>query len=192
MRLPPGDRLTSILDDTVDNSCVTRRFRWFVQIGYAKVGGGTSIDSRCIPTVPAISFENYDFCPPIQLIERTECGPPPHVKLPAITREQHDRGKTAGAVLALSVVCGLVVLTAQSSQEVVWTFARLTPSAATNHGRRQSENRRHPTRKPRVRRVDDAIWIEKHPLAGASTFTFEGLPSRWRSVRTALVPSCRA
>ena len=84
--------------------------------------------------------------------------------------------KTAGA-LALLVMCGAAMPVAQRPADIVWTFDRLeniggfkttvegTPKVVDTPLGKAIE----------FDGVDDAIWIEKHPLAGAATFTFEAI-----------------
>jgi hypothetical protein len=84
--------------------------------------------------------------------------------------------KVIGASLLLLVACAPAMV-AQAPGQVVWTFDRLDAIGGlktTVEGQ------------PRVidtpigkaiefDGVDDAIWIEKHPLAGAATFTLEAI-----------------
>src|SRR5687767_15080127 len=84
--------------------------------------------------------------------------------------------RAAGA-LALAVVCGAVNPAAQRAAEIVWTFDRLDTIGGfktTVEGNPKIVET--PLGKAiEFDGVDDAIWIEKHPLAGASTFTFEAV-----------------
>ena len=84
--------------------------------------------------------------------------------------------KAAGA-LALLVVCGAAMPAAQRPAEIVWTFDRLE-----NIGGIKTTVEGNPRvidtplgKAIEFDGVDDAIWIEKHPLAGAATFTFEAI-----------------
>ena len=84
--------------------------------------------------------------------------------------------KSAGVLVALAA-CGAAALAAQAPAGTVWTFDRLENIGG------------HPTTvegNPKVvdtplgkaiefDGIDDAVWIEKHPLAGAATFTFEAI-----------------
>ena len=87
--------------------------------------------------------------------------------------------KSAGA-LSLLLLSGASALSGQAQpqpQQTVWTFDRLeniggikttvegTPKVVDTPVGKAIE----------FDGVDDAIWIEKHPLAGASTFTFEAI-----------------
>ena len=85
--------------------------------------------------------------------------------------------QTAGVLLALFTVCGSVVLLAQSPAEIVWTFDRLE-----NIGGAKTTVEGNPRvvdtplgKAIEFDGVDDAVWIDKHPLAGAATFTFEAI-----------------
>ena len=84
--------------------------------------------------------------------------------------------KTAGA-LALLVMCGSAMPSAQRPAEIVWTFDRLD-----NIGGVKTTVEGNPRivdtplgKAIEFDGVDDAIWIEKHPLAGAANFTFEAI-----------------
>ena len=84
--------------------------------------------------------------------------------------------KTAGA-LALLVLCGGAMPAAQRSADILWTFDRLENIGGfktTVEGMPKVVDT--PLGKAiEFDGVDDAIWIEKHPLAGAATFTFEAI-----------------
>ena len=84
--------------------------------------------------------------------------------------------KAAGALVVL-VVCSAAAALAQQPAGEVWTFDRLDTIGGIKTTVEGS---------PRVidtplgkaiefDGVDDAVWVEKHPLAGASTFTFEAI-----------------
>ena len=80
------------------------------------------------------------------------------------------------AVLALFIMATAAVF-AQSPRETVWTFDRLD-----NIGGFKTTVEGNPRvvdtpigKAIEFDGVDDAIWIEKHPLAGAETFTFEAI-----------------
>ena len=84
--------------------------------------------------------------------------------------------KIAGAI-ALLVVCGTELPAAQGGNPIVWTFDRLE-----NIGGIKTTVEGNPkvVDTPSGKAIefdgeDDAIWIEKHPLAGAATFTFEAI-----------------
>ena len=84
--------------------------------------------------------------------------------------------KIAGAI-ALLVVCGAALPAAQGGNAIVWTFDRLD-----NIGGVKTTVEGNPKvvdtplgKAIEFDGVDDAIWIEKHPLAGAATFTFEAI-----------------
>ena len=84
--------------------------------------------------------------------------------------------KIAGAIVLL-VVCGAALPAAQGGNAIVWTFDRLD-----NIGGVKTTVEGNPKvvdtplgKAIEFDGVDDAIWIEKHPLAGAATFTFEAL-----------------
>ena len=84
--------------------------------------------------------------------------------------------KIAGAI-ALLVVCGTELPAAQGGDPIVWTFDRLD-----NIGGVKTTVEGNPKvvdtplgKAIEFDGVDDAIWIEKHPLAGAATFTFEAI-----------------
>ena len=85
---------------------------------------------------------------------------------------------TAFAVLALFAVCGPATLVAQMpSGAILWTFDRLD-----NIGGVMTTVEGNPKivetplgKAIEFDGVDDAVWIEKHPLAGAATFTFEAI-----------------
>src|SRR5918999_5043996 len=92
--------------------------------------------------------------------------------------------KTAGAVVLL-IMCAIATATGQrpfdSAQgkpsEIVWTFDRLE-----NIGGIKTTVEGNPNvidtplgKAIEFDGVDDAMWIEKHPLAGAETFTFEAI-----------------
>ena len=85
--------------------------------------------------------------------------------------------QTAGVLLALFSVCRMVSLMAQSPAEIVWTFDRLESIGGvktTVEGNPKVVDT--PIGKAiQFDGVDDAVWIEKHPLAGAATFTFEAI-----------------
>jgi hypothetical protein len=85
--------------------------------------------------------------------------------------------RTATGALALLIVCSAAAAVAQQPASVVWTFDRLD----TIGGHKTTVEG-----SPKVidtplgkaiefDGVDDAMWIEKHPLAGASAFTFEAI-----------------
>jgi 6-phosphogluconolactonase (cycloisomerase 2 family) len=78
--------------------------------------------------------------------------------------------------LAVSVL-NLPPLAGQTAGQIVWTFDRLD-----NIGGMKTTVEGNPKvvdtplgKAIEFDGVDDAIWIEKHPLAGASTFTFEAI-----------------
>ena len=85
---------------------------------------------------------------------------------------------TTGAVLALFAVCAPPTLLAQTpSGAILWTFDRLD-----NIGGVMTTVEGNPKivetplgKAIEFDGVDDAVWIEKHPLAGAATFTFEAI-----------------
>ena len=83
----------------------------------------------------------------------------------------------ASAIFILLAAGGPVALVAQAPGEIVWTFDRLDNIGGIKTTVEGS---------PRIvdtplgkaiefDGVDAAVWIEKHPLAGAATFTFEGI-----------------
>jgi Concanavalin A-like lectin/glucanases superfamily len=83
--------------------------------------------------------------------------------------------KTALALVLL--VAGAAMHAAQRPADIVWTFDRLE-----NIGGVKTPVEGQPRiidtplgKAVEFDGVDDAIWIEKHPLAGASTFTFEAI-----------------
>jgi hypothetical protein len=84
--------------------------------------------------------------------------------------------KTARMLVALAV-CGAAALAAQKPAGLVWTFDRLE-----NIGGYKTTVEGSPKvidtpigKAIEFDGVDDAIWIEKHPLAGAAAFTFEAI-----------------
>jgi hypothetical protein len=85
--------------------------------------------------------------------------------------------RNAAAALALLIVGGGALPAAQKPAEIVWTFDRLEkigglPTTVEGNPRVVDT----PLGKAiEFDGVDDAIWIEKHPLAGAATFTFEAI-----------------
>jgi len=85
--------------------------------------------------------------------------------------------KISAAIVALLVVCGAALPAAQGGDAIVWTFDRLE-----NIGGVKTTVEGNPKvvdtpigKAIEFDGVDDAIWIEKHPLAGAATFTFEAI-----------------
>jgi hypothetical protein len=85
--------------------------------------------------------------------------------------------RTAVGALALLVVYGAVEIVAQRAAETIWTFDRLE-----NIGGHKTTVEGSPKvvdtplgKAIEFDGVDDAVWIEKHPLAGAATFTFEAI-----------------
>ena len=85
--------------------------------------------------------------------------------------------KAAGAALALFTLFGPLMLMAQAPAEILWTFDRLE-----NIGGVKTTVEGDPRvvdtplgKALEFDGVDDAIWIEKHPLAGAAMFTFEAV-----------------
>ena len=88
--------------------------------------------------------------------------------------------KIAGAI-ALLVVCGTELPAAQGGNPSFGRSIGWRNRRHQDNGGRQPQGRRHTVGKAiEFDGEDDAIWIEKHPLAGAATFTFEAI-----SVRTA-------
>ncbi len=84
--------------------------------------------------------------------------------------------RTIAGVLAWLVVFAAIPA-AQRPAEIVWTFDRLESIGGV---KTTVEGNPKVIDTPLGRAiefdgVDDAIWIEKHPLAGASTFTFEAI-----------------
>jgi hypothetical protein len=80
-------------------------------------------------------------------------------------------------LLALCLASAVAMTAAQRSAETVWTFDRLE-----NIGGVKTTVEGNPKvidtpvgRAIEFDGVDDAIWIEKHPLAGAAAFTFEAI-----------------
>ncbi len=85
-------------------------------------------------------------------------------------------GGFLGAVLVSVAVCALTML-AQTPDQVLWTFDRLDAiggfKTTVEGGPRVVDT---PLGKAiEFDGVDDAVWIETHPLAGAATFTFEAI-----------------
>jgi hypothetical protein len=84
--------------------------------------------------------------------------------------------QTAG-VLLLFAVCGSVTSMTQAPAPIVWTFDRLDSIGGvktTVEGNPKVVDT--PIGKAvEFDGVDDAMWVEKHPLAGAATFTFEAI-----------------
>ena len=85
--------------------------------------------------------------------------------------------RTATSALAVLLVCTAATGLAQQPASIVWTFDRLQ-----NIGGVKTTVEGTPTvidtplgKAIAFDGVDDAIWIDKHPLAGASTFTFEAI-----------------
>lgn len=80
-------------------------------------------------------------------------------------------------VLALLVLCGSATLAAQGPREIVWTFDRLdTIGGVKTTVEGNPKIIETPLGKAmEFDGVDDAVWVEKHPLAGAATFTFEAI-----------------
>jgi hypothetical protein len=86
--------------------------------------------------------------------------------------------RTSSGTLAAAVLYGTATLAAQVRPEpILWTFDRLESIGGmktTVEGSPKVVDT--PVGKAiEFDGVDDAIWIEKHPLAGASTFTFEAI-----------------
>jgi len=83
----------------------------------------------------------------------------------------------AGTVLGLLAAGGVTVALAQPPSQVTWTFDRLDSIGgikATVEGAPKVVDT--PLGKAiEFDGVDDAVWIDKHPLAGAATFTFEAI-----------------
>ena len=84
--------------------------------------------------------------------------------------------KTAAA-FALVALCGAPAAMAQTASETIWTFDRLD-----NIGGHTTTVEGSPRvidtplgKAVEFDGVDDAMWIDKHPLAGAKTFTFEAI-----------------
>jgi 6-phosphogluconolactonase len=85
--------------------------------------------------------------------------------------------KTAGALLVVLAVCGADMVEAQTAAQTLWTFDRLD---AIGGNKTIVEGNPKVVDTPLGKAiefdgVDDAIWIEKHPLAGAAAFTFEAI-----------------
>lgn len=86
--------------------------------------------------------------------------------------------KIAGAVVALAAACAPVFVLAQATPgQIVWTFDRLD-----NIGGIKTTVEGNPKvvdtplgKAIEFDGVDDAVFIDKHPLAGASEFTFEAI-----------------
>src|SRR5688572_6255379 len=85
--------------------------------------------------------------------------------------------RTAAGALALLLVCTAAGVLAQQPAVIVWTFDRLDDIGGhkmTVEGSPKVIDT--PLGKAiEFDGVDDAMWIEKHPLAGASMFTFEAI-----------------
>src|SRR5688572_1676911 len=84
--------------------------------------------------------------------------------------------KIAAAFVCL-ILCGAPAAIAQTASETIWTFDRLD-----NIGGHKTTVEGSPRvidtplgRAVEFDGVDDAMWIENHPLAGANTFTFEAI-----------------
>jgi hypothetical protein len=81
----------------------------------------------------------------------------------------------AASVLLLGICAAAV--TAQAPDQILWTFDRLDPIGGV---KTTVEGEPRIVETPLGQAiefdgVDDAVWIEKHPLAGAKTFTFEAI-----------------
>jgi hypothetical protein len=87
-----------------------------------------------------------------------------------------ESGRLSAVALFWLAVCVPAML-AQTPDQVVWTFDRLDAiggfKTTVEGGPRLVDT---PVGTAiEFDGVDDAVWIEKHPLAGASTFTFEAI-----------------
>ena len=85
--------------------------------------------------------------------------------------------QTVGVLVALFTLCASLSVTGQVPAQIVWTFDRLDNIGGVKTTVEGSPKLVDTPLGKAIEfdGVDDAIWIDRHPLAGAATFTFEAI-----------------